>query len=132
MAFHELNYVVLMLISRRNYGKQNQEVLNVKKLVGEAVSFKWNKNTLCLRNQTHVEHWFCATVQDIEQRLVLNLFISRKSSGYSRVWCTFILCKDFEISMQRSYLLFLRHHDFSAVRFDSSGGVTVSTDVIMC
>jgi len=34
-----------MQISRRNYGKQNQEVLNVKKLVEEAFSFNLKEKT---------------------------------------------------------------------------------------
>jgi len=34
-----------MQISRRNYGKRNQEVLNVKKLVEEAFSFNFEKKT---------------------------------------------------------------------------------------
>jgi len=63
VAFHSLNYVTLLQISRRNYGKQNQEVLNVKKLVEEALSFNFEKKHILLKkNQTHVEHWFCATV----------------------------------------------------------------------
>jgi hypothetical protein len=49
VAFHSLNYVILLQISRRNYGKRNQEVLNVKKLVEEALSFNFEKKHILLK-----------------------------------------------------------------------------------